>query len=206
MDLCLLKGRFPSTKRRYCSSELKHIPIFEQVHDPLLEAGHTVVSWQGVRADESLARRDLPRRERLGGGFFNFRPILHWTVEDVFAMHRRHGIEPNSLYLMGCGRVGCMPCIHSRKDEIASMAARWPEHVTRIAQWEQLVANVSKRGLSSFFSVNKTPGDHQGRTDIPIPGIHDVVAWSKTSRGGRQYDLERLIDPPQCSSLYGLCE
>lgn len=25
-------------------------------------------------------------------------------------------------------------------------------------------------------------------------------------RDGRQYDLERLIGPPACSSLYGLCE
>lgn len=27
LDLCMLKGRFPSTKARFCSQELKHAPI-----------------------------------------------------------------------------------------------------------------------------------------------------------------------------------
>ncbi len=207
LDLCLLKGRFPSTRARFCSSELKHIPIFEQVINPLLEAGETVVSWQGVRAEESARRAALPKLERLGGGLFNWRPLLHWTWQDVFDIHRRHGVEPNPLYTMGAGRVGCMPCIHARKDEIANIGARFPEHVARIAEWERLVGEASKRGISSFFAHDKTPGDHQGRVDIPMPGIHEVVEWAKTSRGGRQYDaLRALIDPPKCSSLYGLCE
>lgn len=31
-------------------------------------------------------------------------------------------------------------------------------------------------------------------------------AASMTSRGGRQYDLEALVESPSCSSVYGLCE
>ena len=69
LDLCLWKGRFPSTSRRFCSSELKHEPIFFQALDPLLGAGHKVFSWQGVRADESLARSGLASLEHVGGGF-----------------------------------------------------------------------------------------------------------------------------------------
>jgi len=206
LDLCMLKGRFPSTRARFCSEELKHHPIFYQVQEPLLEAGHTVISWQGVRAEESPRRAALSKLERLGGGLVNWRPILRWTVEDVFAIHRRHGVEPNPLYKMGCGRVGCMPCIHSRKEEIRNIAARFPGHVERIAEWERLVGDVSKRGLSTFFAANKTPGGHTRDFGLPMPNIHDVVGWSRTGRGGRQFDLASLLDPPQCSSLYGLCE
>lgn len=207
LDLCMLKGRFPSARARFCSSELKHVPVFEQVVAPLLEAGETVISWQGVRAEEGRRRAALPKLERLGGGLFNWRPLLRWTWQDVFEIHRRRGVEPNPLYMMGCGRVGCMPCIHARKGEIANIGARFPEHVERIAEWERLVSEASKRGVSSFFAHDKTPGDHQGRIDIPMPGIHQVMEWAKTSRGGRQYDIfQALIDPPQCSSLYGLCE
>jgi len=101
LDLCMLKGRFPSTRARFCSEELKHHPIFYQVQEPLLEAGHTVVSWQGVRAEESPRRAALSKLERLGGRLVNWRPILRWTVEDVFAIHRRHGVEPNPLYKDG---------------------------------------------------------------------------------------------------------
>ena len=31
LDLCMLKGRFPSTRARFCSEELKHHPLFFDV-------------------------------------------------------------------------------------------------------------------------------------------------------------------------------
>ncbi len=37
--------------------------------------------------------------------------------------------------------------------------------------------------------------------------IRSVIEWSKTSRGGRQYDLvAAMSNPSGCSSAYGLCE
>lgn len=38
-------------------------------------------------------------------------------------------------------------------------------------------------------------------------GIWQRVEWSKTARGGRQYDMFRIdTDASACSSAYGLCE
>ncbi|NUG32778.1 phosphoadenosine phosphosulfate reductase, partial [Acinetobacter baumannii] len=38
-------------------------------------------------------------------------------------------------------------------------------------------------------------------------GIHQLVEWSKTVRGGKQYDLvEQMTGIEACSSAYGLCE
>ena len=59
LDLCIWKGRFPSTKAAFCSEELKRNPIIHQVQNPVLDAGDDVMSWQGVRRDESLNRRFL---------------------------------------------------------------------------------------------------------------------------------------------------
>src|SRR3546814_5551271 len=57
LDLCLWKGRFPSRKAQFCTEELKrNIAVEFQVD--LIDQGHTVVSWQGIRRDESLNRRD----------------------------------------------------------------------------------------------------------------------------------------------------
>ena len=39
-----------------------------------------------------------------------------------------------------------------------------------------------------------------------VLGGDSVRAASMTSRGGRQYDLDALVEPPSCSSVYGLCE
>jgi len=208
LDLCIWKGRFPSTKARFCSEELKRNPIIEQVQMPLLDEGHEIYSWQGVRADESLARRDLPELDEVGGGLWNYRPILKWTAQDCFAMHKKHGIKHNPLYEQGMGRVGCMPCIHARKDELLEISKRFPEEIERVAEWERVVANASKRGMSTFFP--SVPADPMSKDSQSIShvshGIWSMVKWAKTSRGGRQYDFLRAEDGPVCKSQYGLCE
>jgi 3'-phosphoadenosine 5'-phosphosulfate sulfotransferase (PAPS reductase)/FAD synthetase len=203
LDLCLWKGRFPSTRARFCSSELKHIPIQERL-DAFAVGAQAVVSWQGVRADESLARRDLPERDVEFGqwepeprGMLIYRPILTWTIEDVFAMHRKHGVAPNPLYAQGMGRVGCMPCIHARKAELREIASRFPDEIERVAEWERIVSECNRAHNATLFAL----ADGRGSD------VHEVVEWSKTTRGGSQYDLLALADEPtSCSSLYGLCE
>ncbi|MBN6889827.1 3'-phosphoadenosine 5'-phosphosulfate sulfotransferase (PAPS reductase)/FAD synthetase [Cytobacillus horneckiae] len=198
LDLCLWKGRFPSTMARFCTQELKVIPVYEQVYMPLFESGNHVVSWQGIRAQESRKRAMMPEREDTPEGYEVYRPLIKWDVYDVFKMHDKHGIKPNPLYTQGMGRVGCMPCINSRKDELFEIARRFPSEIERVAEWERIVGKASKRGSATFFT-----SDDRGH------GINEVVEWSKTSRGGKNYDLEKFIaweDAPTCSSQYGLCE
>ncbi|MGL4668291.1 MAG: phosphoadenosine phosphosulfate reductase family protein [Saezia sp.] len=202
LDLCLMKGIFPSVKIRFCTDELKRNPMFEQVYMPLMDEGHSLDVWQGVRADESRNRAKLPVRDLVGitsegVEHWNYRPILHWTVDQVFAMHKKHNIIPNPLYQLGMGRVGCMPCIMCKKDELLHIAMRFPEEIERIARWEALVSKTSKVSKSSFFSP------HIGRG----VGIWECVRWSKTRRGSNELDMDRIIDTGRrCSSHYGLCE
>lgn len=202
LDLCIWKGRFPSAKAAFCSEELKRNPIIEQVNLPLLEDGNTLYSWQGIRADESRRRAALDELENVGGGLWNYRPILKWTASDCFAMHRKHGIKHNPLYEMGMGRVGCMPCINCRKDELLEISKRFPEEIERIRQWETAVKQASKLGAATFFSAPSVDSEWSAKQTIDV-----VVEWAKTSRGGKQYDFLRVQDDgPICSSLYGLCE
>lgn len=207
LDLCIWKGRFPSTKAAFCSEELKRNPIINQVQNPLLDAGDDVMSWQGVRRDESLKRRfliesELKTTHTNGAELWNYRPILDWKADDCFAMHRKHGIKHNPLYEQGMGRVGCMPCINCRKDELLEISKRFPEAIERIAQWEKAVKAASKRGAATFFAA---PSDDSEWSATQT--IHVIVDWSKTKRGGQLYDMFRMLDDgPSCSSVYGLCE
>lgn len=218
LDLCLWKGRFPSTRARFCSTELKHEPLNRYL-EPLLDDHSTVISWQGVRAAESLARRDLPMHDvELGSwepepkGWLIYRPIIAWTVEEVFELHRRHGIKWNPLYEQGMSRVGCMPCIHARKSELGAIKKVYPEEFERVAEWERLVSMASKWGMATFFSADTVPGKSRENSEISLEthGIHEIAEWAVTSRGGRQYDLIQAIDvtddEPKCTSVYGLCE
>jgi 3'-phosphoadenosine 5'-phosphosulfate sulfotransferase (PAPS reductase)/FAD synthetase len=173
----------------------------------LIEQGHTVVSWQGVRRDESLNRRNVKKFERLDAHLYVFRPLVDWTAEQVFAYAAKHEIEPNPLYKCGMNRVGCMPCINASKAEVKEIAIRFPEHVERIADWEKKVGACSKRQAATFFPApSRGKAFNDRRAYAKSNDVHAVVEWSKTSHGGRQYSLlDTLIDPAECSSSYGLC-
>lgn len=201
LDLCMIKGRFPSRKAQFCTQFLKTEPLTMHALDLIEEFG-AVESWQGVRAEESASRAKLPEREDTGGKLTVYRPILRWNVQQVFEQHRKHGIEPNPLYKMGMNRVGCMPCINAAKNEILEISKRFPNEIERIAEWEQAVSMASKRGNSTFIPA---PGDNA--TAWERGNIRAVVEWSQTARGGKKIDWIRLLtEPAQCSSSYGLCE
>ncbi|PAJ87952.1 phosphoadenosine phosphosulfate reductase domain-containing protein [Burkholderia ubonensis] len=201
LDLCMVRGGFPSRKRQFCTEYLKRNPLTEYQLG-LIDDGYFVESWQGVRADESEARRWLPSYEARGGHYAVYRPILRWTVGDVFEAHVVAGIRPNPLYQQGMSRVGCMPCINAGKLELREIARRFPDHVERIAEWERLVSEVCRPGSPVSFFHRGTQA-HTGQ-----PGtILQVIEWSKTTRGGRQYDLLAHAEPVKaCASAYGLCE
>lgn len=214
LDLCLLKGRFPSAMARFCTEELKRNPMQDQVLLPLLNdpATEEVWCWQGVRADESASRARLSETDEPRDGLINYRPILTWTAQDVFEFHRRHGVKWNPLYEQGLSRVGCMPCIMCRKDELREIANRWPEEIERVAEWERLVSMASKRGASSFYGPRVAGGGksiegmtHEEAQDVL--NINRVVEWSMTGRGGKTFDMfARLAPDVGCSSAYGLCD
>ncbi len=212
LDLCLWKGRFPSTKARFCTTELKVFPILAQVLEPLLADCRTqdVYSWQGVRAEESAARALLPAidEDDRRPGLFNYRPLIAWTADQVFAMHRKHGVRPNPLYLQGMTRVGCMPCVNNRKEELAEIARRFPAEIARIARWESVVSKASKRGSATFFaSITDPTVLATDAISYQTHGIARMIEWAGTARGGRQFDmLTGMDDGRACSSAYGLCE
>jgi len=205
LDLCMLKGRFPSRKAQFCTERLKRDPAVE-FQLALVDAGHTVVSWQGVRRDESQARRNVAACDRIAPRMFIYRPVAAWTAADVFAYCAARGVRPNPLYLQGMGRVGCMYCINAKKEEIREVAVRFPEHPARLAGWEGIVSRCSKRGFSTFF--HKTDDTTGSPASIfSRSKMEQVIEWAQTTRGGRQFDLlVGLNEPTACSSAYGLCE
>jgi 3'-phosphoadenosine 5'-phosphosulfate sulfotransferase (PAPS reductase)/FAD synthetase len=209
LDMCLWKGRFPSTMARFCTEQLKILPFNEQVLFPAINKYGQVETWVGVRADESRARANLPERSMDDTGAEIVRPILHWTVEDVFAMHKKHGIDPNPLYKQGMGRVGCMPCISCNKEELRQIAMRFPEEIERVSEWEAIVKEASKQDGATFFTVRAnemneltTREEHE-----KLASIKGKVDWANTTKGKVQYDLISVYEEPSmCHSIYGLCE
>lgn len=223
LDLCLWKGRFPSVTRKFCTAELKIIPLREYL-DALIDQGFCVESWQGIRAEESLKRARMSKRQIEDVNLWIVRPALRWKIQrgenkkpafarwrldHIKGIHEYFNVPLNPLYRMGCGRVGCMPCINSAKAELYQISQRWPDVIARISSWEKAVSLVSKIGGSTFF--HKKGMSEAVKADRRLvaaeSGIHGIMRWGNTTYGGKQYCMLKACFPvPACQSEYGLCE
>jgi 3'-phosphoadenosine 5'-phosphosulfate sulfotransferase (PAPS reductase)/FAD synthetase len=181
--LILNKGMFPSGYAQYCTGELKVKP-FQSFIDQL---DYEPVSCVGIRREESQRRSTYEEYEYNEG--FNcwvWRPLIEWSEADVIAIHHRHNIRPNPLYLTGAHRVGCYPCIRSNKSEMSQFPLDH-KHLSVLRKLEDYHSARRNKDVTFFKG---------GRID-------DVLDWAQTARGGRQYMLfDSTI--PTCEK-WGMC-
>lgn len=208
LDMCLLHGMFPLRRSQFCTDELKIDLVYDEVLKPLLAQNKKVLSWSGVRRDESKKRQgyEIISDDNRNPNLKRFSPILDWTAEDVFEMHKRWGVEPNPLYKQGMKRVGCMPCINCNKDELNQISKRFPEYIEKIYQWETLITDASRWSSNEGVRNNFLCTGASFKKG-PEVSVYDAVKWSQTKRGGKEIDEEKAAeDVEACSSVYGLCE
>lgn len=209
-------ARFASRMQRWCTRELKIEPL-RAYCDAIESEGAIVVTVTGIRAEEGTPKNGRAEMAEVeddpAWGGWMWRPIHKWTIADVLAIHHRHGVEVNPLYQRGHDRVGCYPCVMASKGDVRLVAEHSPERIDEIRELEQHVTaerirrNVETPGryshpAASFFlkAANRdTPG-------APIMTIDEVVAWSRTERGGgRQLPMFPPVPDGGCFR-WGLCE
>jgi 3'-phosphoadenosine 5'-phosphosulfate sulfotransferase (PAPS reductase)/FAD synthetase len=208
-------ARFASRMQRWCTRELKIEPL-RAYHDAIEDAGAIAVTATGIRAEEGTeknGRAELSEVEddATWGGWM-WRPIHKWTIADVLDIHHRHGVRVNPLYQRGHDRVGCYPCVMASKNDVRLVAEHSPERIAEIRALEQEVTaerirrNIEKPGRYSYpqasFFLKAANRDTPG---APIMSIDEVVAWSRTERGGRQLPMFPPVPDGGCFR-WGLCE
>jgi len=184
-EMIMYRTRFPSTKARFCTDDLKVKPVIDYILD---ECHYDLIIIQGVRAEESEARRNLKFRDdyfkfylepygydKKGKPKFHtyrkadvlahlekydvtvYRPILKLSHNEVFNIIFENDSPGNPLYRAGMSRVGCFPCIMCRLSEIRMIATHEPEKIEQIYKLEQL-AN------STFFPPLYIPARYCTKT------------------------------------------
>lgn len=191
-----LNGRFPSRRAQFCTEYLKMSPLRRWMRENIYDHGNDVIRYAGVRREESKSRESTPdsKWDKYNDCEVHF-PIASWTKQQCFEFVKQRGEIFNPLYTFGFSRVGCSPCVNSGKEDVNQWATRFPEMIEKIREWEAFVGK-------SFFPPNIVPGKN-------IAWVDEVVAWSKTTRGGKQIALpfaEAEAANGSCSSKYGLCE
>jgi len=235
VGLAVKKQRFPSARARFCTEHLKLKPCRDFIESLGLD---DLVICSGVRHEESKSRSKMAERVDCDDYYKRpqWRPIITWTWQQVFAIHDKYSIEPNPLYKHGMGRVGCMPCIMANNRELKAIAERFPEVFDKVAEAEQRVSASAKRGCASFWTAGDIPerfcskkwvqiikGGRDKKTgrfrlpyavEHPIPTPEDVRRYVTMDKEEKQvgHKMPLLFEEPQnedlgvCSSIYGLCE
>lgn len=99
----------------------------------------------GQRRSESKKRQDLPDFSPIiRSGRAAYRPILDWSIDDVFSFLDRHNVKAHPAYAEGRKRVGCIWCVHSKQDDLVRDEMLYPK---RCAELRALRAEI---GLPSI--------------------------------------------------------
>lgn len=217
-ELIRKKGMFPSRVRRFCTTELKVKPM-QRYLSARLDSGEDLINAVGIRAEESEARSRMPEWEWQDGFDCEvWRPLLRWSEQEVIDIHKRHGLAPNPLYLIGALRVGCWPCIHARKSEIRLIADQDPARIVRLRVLEEDVGRAAQaradrddkelKSLPAWFQNPTSRADHDGHRDGVTWPIDRVVEWSRTVRGGSAEDKQELLFASMNDGCmrWGLCD
>lgn len=220
VDMSIKKGRFPSTMARFCTSELKVIPMI----DYILSQDESFFIIQGIRAKESKARALYDVECSYFKEYFTdeakglyhkkavlewckthdasvLRPIFHWSAQEVIDYILDNGQRPNPLYEHGFSRVGCFPCIMCRKKEVQLISKdEWASK--RLIDAEQRIREETERG-SSFFPPTYIPKRFCANGEYPT--VQEVFRY--VNRYDAQLDMFEPEGGYSCMSVYhGLCE
>lgn len=221
LELAKWKTRFPSAKARFCTEHLKMIPCRNYIRYWMWLEGDEVLCHSGVRASESDERAQLDEI-----GFDNYlgttvrRPLLKWSISDVWEAHKRFGLPINPLYLKGRKRVGCRLCCMSSKEDVRQTVIHKPWVIDVYRGWESEVGKCNSHGMATFFGPNTIPDiqcskiytNRHGEV-FRIGTIDDVARWSQTLRGGTQSGFGFMWEEDDdfdgglaCNSVMGHCE
>lgn len=217
-ELIRHKGMFPSRRIRYCTQLLKVFPMAHYLRERL-SAGEDVVNAVGIRAAESIARSQLSEWEwQEAFDAEVWRPILRWTEQEVIAIHHRHGLRPNPLYLLGASRVGCWPCIFARKSEIRLVADTDPERIVRLRVLEDEIGVTARaRAARDGRELTNSPTWFQNPVSRPGPDGHRdgscwpidrVVEWSRSAVRGPLMSQDEFLFAAHLDGCmrWGLCD
>jgi 3'-phosphoadenosine 5'-phosphosulfate sulfotransferase (PAPS reductase)/FAD synthetase len=177
---------------RFCTSELKTAIICRALTQRF--PGQLIVSATGIRRDESPKRaqawvskpQKLLTRVSTGTRGLDWKGLLDWSLDDVWAEHRRAGLPVHPAYTKwGMSRVSCVFCILSSLDDMVKAA-------TNPANTELYRLMVDLE-IESTFSFH----DRLWLADVPGPlteAQREALPAAK-ARAARRQEAEAAIPP-----------
>lgn len=165
----------PSDTHRWCCTIMKTAPLYRLLKIDNSNKQAKVLTFEGVRAEESTRRSGY---ERIGRGVkhdiaINARPILSWNTTEVFLYLFRHNLPINIAYRRGMTRVGCLICPFS---------SEWNEHIAQ-----------------RYYPENLEPFTSRLNKVAKAAGVQDVNVYIKEGNWKRRASGDLIENPVQIS-------
>ncbi|MBN3760970.1 phosphoadenosine phosphosulfate reductase family protein [Burkholderia sp. Ac-20365] len=192
------RRKFPqvtaSLAQRWCSAALKIDVGAAAIRNQERFIGSRTLVITGERAEESAARArynvfERDRTHTQSRHVDHWRPVLHWTEEQVWDALRRHGVVAHPAYHLGFSRVSCAHCIFANPDQRATERKLMPLRFDRIASYEVEFGMTIARSKSVHQVADEgTPYDYDEETAAVALGtlyqqpiLVDPAAWKLPS-------------------------
>ena len=131
----------PSDTHRWCCSVMKTAPLYRSLKIPGTNKQAKVLTFDGVRAEESIRRGSYERTSKgvKHSTVVNAHPILYWNTSEIFLYLFSYTLPINEAYRLGKSRVGCITCPYSSEwdDMIVNRCynAELKPFISRIYDW-----------------------------------------------------------------------
>jgi 3'-phosphoadenosine 5'-phosphosulfate sulfotransferase (PAPS reductase)/FAD synthetase len=180
--------RFPqlsaNLQTRWCSSALKIDVGRRAMTNQERFEGKSVLFISGERREESSNRakynqlephacdRRAGRKARLVDAW---RPVLHWSEEQVWDALQRHSVIAPVPYRLGWSRSSCMTCIYNGPQIWATIEKYFPHRIGAIAGYETQFGTTISRARIPIFDVARSakPMELEDLEALEQAGLHE---------------------------------
>lgn len=149
------RGKFPSNKQRYCTSDYKRAPGARIVTALTKELGNCKILYVfGFRTAESPARAKKQKlifnkrsssKKRI---VFDYLPIHNWSDKKVWQVIKNNKLPYHFAYDLGMPRLSCCFCIFSPLDALVIAGKANPKLLDKYIAVEKKIGHTFKNGFS----------------------------------------------------------
>jgi 3'-phosphoadenosine 5'-phosphosulfate sulfotransferase (PAPS reductase)/FAD synthetase len=182
LDQVRARRMWPDSQNRYCTSDQKRDQVsklftrlaWEHFVGPLgLRGPARILNCMGHRAQESRTRAKMVEvcpNERSTSGkrvVTDWRPILHWKLEQVWARCKAAGTRVHPAYALGMPRLSCCFCIFAPR---AALVIAGKHNRALLDEYAALEAEIGHT-----FRVDQTLADVKAAVDADEAAPTDIT-------------------------------
>lgn len=198
------RRKFPAPtgdmQKRWCSGLLKIEVCNLAINNDPYFADKKVLLVTGERREESdnraayaqITRHKCNSKKRRVD---QYRAVLEWSEQEVWAIIERNGLRPHPAYRLGWNRVSCMTCVFGDANQWASVKELDPARFEKIARYEEdfgYTIDMKKRTVREMAAAGESfmPQDAELRALALAKNYDEYVkteTW-ETPRGAYKKD------------------